>query len=347
VVAGPGADAEGAAIARLAEHLGWPSLADPLSGARMGAAAIAHYDALLRDDRFVQRQRPEVVLRFGDVPTSKPLRQWLASLDVPQIAGPAAGAWPDPDGRLSQVVGPGAVRALLALFADPANAPAPAPDAWLTGWRAADAAAATAIDAALGDALSEPRVAAELARSTPESGVLVVASSMPIRDVETFAAVREPAPRVLANRGANGIDGTLATAFGVAAAHDGPVAALLGDVAFAYDVSALLCAKRHGHAITVVVINNGGGGIFEFLPLAGIDRATFEEHVATDPGLDIARAAALYECDHVAPDTPDGFAAAVGAARASERTTIIEIRTDRGANVTAHREVWAAVAAAL
>lgn len=349
IVAGPGPDAQGAEIALLARHLGWPLLADPLSGARAGAAAIAHYDALLRDERFAERHRPEAVLRLGDLPTSKPLRQWLASLDVPQIAGPSAGAWPDPDGRLSHVAGVGAARALLAPFEDPASTagPRPAPDGWLAAWRTADGRAAAAIGEALGDALSEPRVAGEIAHGLPGDGVLVVGSSMPIRDVETFAPVRDLAPRILSNRGANGIDGTLATAFGVAAVHDGPVTVLLGDVAFAYDLSALLCAKRHGIGLTIVVLNNRGGGIFEFLPLAGIDRPTFDEHVTTDPGLDLARAAALYDCDHIVPDDLDAFRAALDAARNATGTTIIEVRTDRAANVALHRAVWAAVAASI
>lgn len=349
IVCGAGSDREGADIALLARHLGWPLLADPLSGARAGAAAIAHYDALLRDDGFAQGHRPDVVLRFGDLPASKPLRRWLASLDVPQLAGPAAGAWPDPDGRLSHMLSAGAARALLAAFEDPRHdhRPSPAREEWLAAWRAADARAAAAIGGVLGDALSEPWVAAELVCRAPESGMLVVASSMPIRDVETFAPIRERAPRVLANRGANGIDGTLATAFGVAAAHDGPVTVLLGDVAFAYDLSALLCAPRHGLALTIVVLNNGGGGIFEFLPLAGIDRPTFEEHVATDPGLALARAAALYGCRHLAPDGADAFREALDTGQRGNGTTIIEVRTDRGANVTLHRAVWTAVTAAL
>ena len=338
LVAGPGA-AAGTEVARLAQHLGWPLLADPLSGARTGAAAIAHYDALLRDAGFAARQRPELVLRLGDLPTSKPLRLWLASLDIPQIAGPAAGSWPDPDGRLTHVVGDAAVRTL--------DGAVPADPGWLAGWRDADDRAAAAIAATLGNRLSEPRVALEVAQHLPDDAALVVASSMPIRDLETFAAARAPAPRVLGNRGANGIDGTLATAFGVAAAHDGPVAVLIGDVAFAYDLSALLCATRHRQAITIVLVNNGGGGIFEFLPLAGIDRATFEEHIATDPGLQLGVAAELYECDLVHPETLDGLRAALADACASDRTTIVEVRTDRAANVALHREVWAAVSSAL
>lgn len=328
----------GPAAADAGERLGWPVLADPLSGARRGPAAVAHYDALLRDDGFAQAHRPDVVVRLGDLPTSKPLRQWLAALDAPQHAVWETAAWPDPAGRLASAArAPVAGAARLSARAAPAG--------WLEGWRAADDAAAEAIAATLGDALTEPRVAAEVAARVPAGGRLCVASSMPIRDVETFAA-RGHAP-VLASRGANGIDGTLATAFGVAAGHDGPVAVLLGDVAFAYDLSALACAKRHGQALAIVVLNNDGGGIFEFLPLAGIDRATFEEHVATPPGLDIAHAAALYACDHVIPTDASGFQAALDAALAADRTTIIEVRTERAANVALHREVWAAVSTAI
>jgi 2-succinyl-5-enolpyruvyl-6-hydroxy-3-cyclohexene-1-carboxylate synthase len=328
----------------VAQHLCWPLLADPLSGARVGAAAIAHYDALLRDPTFSARHRPEVVLRIGDLPTSKPLRRWLGTLDVPQIASDAPGAWADPDGRIDRVA-PRAIATLLLGLED--VEPAPAAARWLERWRTADAAAEGAIADTLGGALSEPQVADVLTSWLPDGAMLVVASSMPIRDVETFAPIREHAPTVLSNRGANGIDGTLATAFGVSAAHAGPVTVLLGDVAFAYDLSALLCATRHGLALTIVVLNNDGGGIFEFLPLAGIDRAAFEEHVATPPGLDIGQAAALFGCHHVVPDDLLAFRAALDVSLKAGRTTIIEVRTERTANVALHREVWAAVSAAL
>lgn len=346
IVAGRTPATDGALVARVAQHLRWPVLADPLSGARAGTAAVAHYDALLRDPAFAARHRPDVVLRIGDLPTSKPLRQWLASLDVPQIGSDAPGQWADPDGRLTRIA-PRAIDALTWRLEDPAHAVAPAPDAWLEAWRAADATAAAAIEATLGDALSEPRVAADVASRLADRGRLVVASSMPIRDLETFAPAFPFAPAVLSNRGANGIDGTLATAFGVAALGDEPVVVLLGDVAFAYDLSALVCAKRHGLALTIVVLNNDGGGIFEFLPLAGIDRATFEEHVATPPGIDIADAARVYDCDHVAPSDLPAFHGALDTALRADRTTIIEVRTERAANVALHREVWAAVSAAI
>ena len=140
-------------------------------------------------------------------------------------------------------------------------------------------------------------MAAELGARLPPEATLVVASSMPIRDVETFFPVRADPPRVLANRGANGIDGTVSTAFGVAAAASGPAVLLIGDVALAHDVGGLLAARRLDLPLVIVLLHNDGGGIFDFLPVAGEGDA-FERHVATPHGLDFAHAAALYGLAH-------------------------------------------------
>ena len=191
--------------------------------------------------------------------------------------------------------------------------------------------------------LSEPRVAAELGVRLPPDATLVVASSMPVRDVETFFPARPDPPRVLSNRGANGIDGTVSTAFGVAAASDGPVVLLLGDVALAHDVGGLLAASRLGLKLTIVLLDNDGGGIFEFLPVSR-EGEDFETHVATPHGLDFAHAAALYGCGHERAADPEGFRAALDRALAAERTTIVAVRTDRKANVALHGAVWEAVA---
>ncbi len=126
---------------------------------------------------------------------------------------------------------------------------------------------------------------------------------MPIRDVELYFPAGRDTPRVLSNRGANGIDGTVSTAFGAAAAGEGPVVLLIGDVALAHDIGGLLAARRLGLAMTIVLLNNDGGGIFHFLPVAG-ERDAFEEHVATPHGLDFACAAALYGCEYQRPGTP-------------------------------------------
>jgi 2-succinyl-5-enolpyruvyl-6-hydroxy-3-cyclohexene-1-carboxylate synthase len=324
----------GEALALIADALALPLLAEPLSGARRGPAAVAHYDALLRDPGFAAAHAPDLVLRFGDLPTSKPLRQWLHGLDALQIAFDAEGAWQDPAGRVGTIV-----------TADPrVLAPTkPRKDrGWLDAWRAADRAAAGAIARTL-DGLSEPRVAAELGVRLPAGATLVVASSMPVRDVETFFPARDAPPRVLANRGANGIDGTVSTAFGVAAAGQGPTVLLIGDVALAHDIGGLLAARRLGLPLVIVVLHNDGGGIFHFLPVER-EGADFERLVATPHGLDFAHAAALYGIGFERVADPDTFRAALDRALAAATTTLLEVRTERAENVTLHRRVWDAVA---
>jgi 2-succinyl-5-enolpyruvyl-6-hydroxy-3-cyclohexene-1-carboxylate synthase len=333
VVAGraePGLDA----IAAACERLGWPLLADPLSGARRGGAAVAHYDLLLRGPAFGAAHRPDLVVRCGDLPTSKPLRAWLGELDpaVTQLAFDPRSAWHDPAASLHAVLDADPAATLVATSE---HAPSADP-AWLGAWRAADARAAGAIDAVLGDELSEPRVARELGACLPAAATLFVASSMPIRDVETYVAVRDDAPRVLCNRGANGIDGTVSSAFGAAAVSDGPVALLIGDVALAHDLGGLLAARRTGLALTIVLIDNDGGGIFEFLPVAGA-RDAFEEHIATPHGLDFAHAAALYGCEHVPVTSVAGLRAELERALPAPGTKILAIRTQRAANLALHR----------
>jgi 2-succinyl-5-enolpyruvyl-6-hydroxy-3-cyclohexene-1-carboxylate synthase len=333
IVAGSGAH-DPVGLAGYAARQGIPVLADPLSGARRGRAAIAHYDLLLRERAFIDQHRPEFVMRTGELPTSKPLRTWLATLtDVPQIAFDPHGTWHDP----ASVVG---MRIHSAV---------PRPDeltiepGWLESWRAADDAATHVIAAELGSAgLSEPLTARLLAEHLPPDATLFVASSMPIRDLEEFAPARDEPPRTLSNRGANGIDGTVSSAFGVAAVGDGPVVLLTGDVALAYDIGGLLAARRLGLELTIVLLNNDGGGIFHFLPVA-TQADAFERHVATPHGLRFADAAALYGCGYEVVDSADRLRAALTQAMGSGSTTVIEVRTDRAENLALHRRVASAV----
>jgi 2-succinyl-5-enolpyruvyl-6-hydroxy-3-cyclohexene-1-carboxylate synthase len=403
----------GEAAAAFCATAGWPLLADPLSGARRGEAAIAHYDAMLRDETFCERMRPDIVLRVGDLPTSKPLRQWLAAMpEVPQATIDSEGVWPDPDATLCRVFALDPAAALAAL-----RAPRGEED-WLVSWRDADQRAAGAIRATLsgdggapaggdapgagdthgggnapagghtpsaggtrgkggapasghtpsagdtrGESLSEPLVAAELGALLPERATLFVASSMPVRDVETFWPVRADPPRVLCNRGANGIDGTISSAFGAAAADDGPVVLLIGDVALAHDIGGLLAATRLGSKLTIVLVNNEGGGIFDFLPVAQAPAARapipetdtartgehdlYTRHIATPTGLDFAKAAELYELGHEPVSDLAGFRAALERALTSPRSILIEVRSEREANVALHRRVWDAVSESL
>ncbi len=319
-------------LAAYAGAAGIPLLADPLSGARRGHAAIAHYDLLLRSFAFAEAHRPEFVVRSGELPTSKPLRQWLASLDdVTQIAVDPDATWHDPDYVVALRI-TGSTHPLDGLI----------PSGWLDSWRAADGAAAQAIAATLGNELSEPVVARELGTWLPPESTLYVASSMPVRDVEEFVPVRDDGPRVLSNRGANGIDGTVSSAFGAAAAGAAPVVLLIGDVALAHDIGGLLANRRLGLALTIVLLNNDGGGIFHFLPVAG-ETDAFEEHVATPHGLEFSRAADLYGCRYERPQAVDGLRAAVERSIEGKSTTIVEVQTDREQNLELHREAAEAV----
>jgi 2-succinyl-5-enolpyruvyl-6-hydroxy-3-cyclohexene-1-carboxylate synthase len=335
IVAGAGTP-DPSVLAAFATRAGIPLLADPLSGARRGEAAVAHYDLLLRDPGFAAAHRPQFVFRVGDLPTSKPLRAWLAGLtDAAQIAFDPDGDWQDPD----SVVG---IRIRSAL---------PQPDelsvepGWLEAWADADAKVARAFEAELGDRLSEPSVARGLGEWLDPGVALFVASSMPIRDVEEFAGARPDPPRVLANRGANGIDGTVSAAFGVAATG-APTVLLTGDVALLHDIGGLLAARRLELSLTIVLLNNDGGGIFHFLPIASQADA-FEEHVATPHGVDFAQAAALYGCGYEQPETLDALRDAVERSVASSAATIIEVRTDRVQSLALHRRVAEAAGSAL
>jgi 2-succinyl-5-enolpyruvyl-6-hydroxy-3-cyclohexene-1-carboxylate synthase len=360
----------GQAAAAFATAAGWPLLADPLSGARRGEAAIAHYDALLREEGFATSVLPDVVLRVGDLPVSKPLRSWLAQLEgARQVAIDPDGAWQDPASVVSDSFALDPAETLRELARERSSGPRlSAEDDWLGAWRSADERAAEAILGVLGDRdLSEPAVAVELGVLLPEEATLFVASSMPVRDIETFWPVRPDPPRVLCNRGANGIDGTVSAAFGAAAGASGPVVLLIGDVALAHDIGGLLAARRLGLKLTVVLLDNGGGGIFDFLPVAEASMARdhdrhgggpgaqdedepqdiYTHHIATPTGLDFAGTATLYGIAHERVGDVHGFRAALERALGEPRSSLIEVRCARGENVALHRRVWEAVAGAL
>ncbi len=341
----------GAAAADFAAAAGWPLLADPLSGARRGPAAVAHYDALLRDEELAAGQRPDLVVRVGDLPPSKPLRSWLAAAGgVRQVALDPEQAWQDPDGVLHESLALEPASALSALAGD-ARLGAGADGSWLTAWRRADDAAAAALAEALGEEeLSEPWLARELAAALGPEVTLFVASSMPVRDLESFWPRLDAPPRVLCNRGANGIDGTVASALGVAATGAGPTVLLIGDVALAHDLGALASLVRRPLPLTIVLVNNDGGGIFDFLAVGRsptIEPHLYAEHVSAPSGLDFARVAAVAATTYVRADERSAFGDALRASLGGPGPALIEVRTDRGRNVALHAEAWSAVSGAI
>jgi 2-succinyl-5-enolpyruvyl-6-hydroxy-3-cyclohexene-1-carboxylate synthase len=341
LVCGPTSDPVASAAARLAAAAGWPVLAEPTSGVRCGphdrSRVVAHYDVLLRASAWASSRVPEMVLRVGDTPTSKPLRAWLAGAERQVVIDPHA-AWHEPTRAAETIVHAASVPTLEMLTSMlEHDFPARRDPAWLDGWRRADALVPPAL-AGVPEPF-EPRAYTALAGALPPDSPVWISSSMPIRDVETFFPSGEVPLQFLANRGANGIDGIVSSALGAALANDERGWLLTGDLALIYDLSGLAAARRLGVDLTIVCVNNGGGGIFDFLPLAEhADPALFEAQIATPSGLAMREIAALAELPHVVADDADAVRAAL------DEPGLIEYRTDRARNVTAHRDLFAAVA---
>ena len=334
IVAG-GQCGDPSAIVALAEARGWPVLADPRSGARWPARhTVAAADAILRVPSFADGHRPDVVLHVGQPWASRVVNEWLAGCGAEHIVVDRWGRWFDPD-RIASTVVSGDPTALCHALAGQRRVVAD--EAWVNGWARAETAAQLAIDktlAALGDKPTEPGAARAVVRDLPDGATLFVSSSMPIRDVEWFAAPRTGL-RVMANRGANGIDGVVSTALGVSRAATGPTVCLIGDLAFLHDSNGLLA----GGDCTFVVVDNAGGGIFSFLPQAGtVERETFERLFATPQRVDVAAVAAAYGVRQVG-SMEEGLL--------SGGLTVVHVRTDRHDNVDVHRALHAAVADAL
>ncbi len=222
----------------------------------------------------------------------------------------------------------------------------------MTAWQRAEERARAVLTGALGAAgpgpLTEPGLAHRLFAGLPDGATLVVSSSMPVRDIEAFAGPRDRPPRVLANRGANGIDGVVSTAVGVALAGPGPTVALVGDLAFLHDVSALVAAEGEDVDLTVVVADNGGGGIFSFLePAAVLDPGLFDTLFGTPQGSDPAAVAAGFgwPVDDVGAESgPGGLERALARRIATGSRGVIRVQLPgRAANVDHHRRINAAV----
>ena len=345
LVAGWGAGLDPEVAGAFAAAAGWPVLADPLSGLRRGPHAIAAYDALLRVPAFADAHRPDLVVRVGAAPTGKVLPAWLDA-SVPQVLVDPEGGWQDPHRAAAQRL-PADPSALLAAVTAALRGHQPSGE-WLARWQRADALAREAASELL-DAWEEPfegRVARDLVAHLPEGATLVVASSMPVRDVEAFAPPRDGL-RFLANRGANGIDGFVATTLGVAAAGGGPVVGLCGDLAFLHDASSVLGAARQAARATFVVLDNDGGGIFSFLPQARLPERLFEPLFGTPHGLDLCAVAAAAGLPTERVTRAADLLPALDKALEQDRTAVLVVAGDRAANAARHRAVHEAVARAV
>jgi 2-succinyl-5-enolpyruvyl-6-hydroxy-3-cyclohexene-1-carboxylate synthase len=343
IVAGWGADVDAGALERLAAARRWPVLADPISGLRRGPHAVSSYEALLRAG-FPAVGRPAVVLRFGAPLTSKVTTAWLDDPDVAHVVVDPAGAWLDPQRDAHDVVACDATL-LARTLGDHA---AREESAWCDTWVRAERVARRTLDDVLDESedVFEGRVARDVVACLPDGGNVVVASSMPVRDVEAFAAPRDGV-RFFANRGVNGIDGFVSTALGVAAASPGaPTVALVGDLCFLHDANGLLGAAGRGLDAVFVVVDNGGGGIFSFLPQAD-DRTHFEQLFGTPQDVDLVALAAVNGIAATRVDKASAVVPAVHDALERGGVHAVVVTSDREQNVARHRAAWDAVARAL
>jgi 2-succinyl-5-enolpyruvyl-6-hydroxy-3-cyclohexene-1-carboxylate synthase len=356
IVAGHGCGHPGT-VERLARSLGWPVIGDARSGCR--GFGVVRADAMLRSETFAAAMRPDTVIRLGRPPASKVLNMWLASLDAVEIVVGASDAWIDPDGHSNvRLIGdPTAWLAALVDLASSAVADRTSivesstidqsdndeNQGWLSPWRDADRLAQQVIDGHL-DALggmTDPAVARTVTRGA--QGSLVVSSSMPVRDVEWFGAARGDLV-IHSNRGANGIDGVIATAIGVATAG-ASTTLLIGDVAFCHDASSLTALAARSIDLTIVVTDNDGGGIFEFLPQAtAVERNRFEALYGTPHGTDLE---ALARAHGLPARTVDSLDELHDELSTPGGVKVLVIKTDRVANVATHNAINEAVVTAL
>ncbi len=357
IVCGPADDPSlPAAVSRLAAATGYPILADPLSGVRCGphdrSLVVDSYDAFLRLGALADVLVPDIVIRMGGLPASRPLQQYLQRhAPSRHVVIESAGGWNDPlrlasdmmhaDPRLVCDALVGGLQARGALRRTNAS---PWPALWLRLGQEAREALRRCLDTT--DEAFEGKVFFELAAALPDGATLYVGNSMPVRDLDTFFPSVPTAIRILGNRGASGIDGLVSSGLGAAAAGGGPLVLVLGDLAFYHDLNGLLAAKLHGLCATVVLLNNDGGGIFSFMPQAGLPEH-FEALFGTPTGLEFKFAAQLYSAGYVRADDWTTFRTSLRGGLASKGLEVIEMRTQRDRNVALHREVWAAVEEAL
>ena len=359
IVAGPDDDPRlPRALAWLAGVTGFPIVADPLSGLRTGrhdrSIVITRADQLARPGPWIEAHAPDLVIRTGAMPTSKPVVELLARARPELLVLDGDGGWRE--------------AALIPATHRPRGpnrhgsapcGPDVGPGANLPGrphWLAAERAARDAMDAWLA-ALDEPfegEPYPALAEALPDGAILWAGNSMPVRDLDAWLPSTDRALVVRSNRGANGIDGVVSTTLGSAAVADGPVALVVGDVSFLHDLNALVAARLHDLSATIVLVNNDGGGIFSFLPHAQPGAAIagtglpehYEELFGTPHGVDVGPIVAALGGEHRTVAHGE-LAAAVVDSAGRPGVRVLELRTDRARNLVLHRAVAAAVQAAL
>jgi 2-succinyl-5-enolpyruvyl-6-hydroxy-3-cyclohexene-1-carboxylate synthase len=338
VVAGPDSGLDTDALYGLALATGYPVLADPLSGVRFGdhvpadgVCVCGGYDSWVGAlDPTDPADAPDLVLRFGASPTSKPLRHYLRDSGARQVVVDPAGGWREATFTATDLVTADPTR----LAVDLAGRVDRESGVWHERLAALEREYWSLVDD--DDAWFEGAVLREAVAGLPDPATLFVSNSMPVRDLDRFGEPRSAAVTALGNRGASGIDGVTSTALGAGHATDDPLVLVVGDLAFYHDMNGLLACERAGVDATVVLVNNDGGGIFRVLPIEAFD-PPFTGYFRTPHGLEFAPAAELYGLEFVSTDSRAGFRDAYRASLASPGTQVVEVRVD-GETSHRHRE---------
>jgi 2-succinyl-5-enolpyruvyl-6-hydroxy-3-cyclohexene-1-carboxylate synthase len=331
-------------LAHLARVAGYPILADPTSQLRCGPHDRSHivttYDLLLRDERFRGTASPDLVLRFGEMPTSKPLRSWLAESGADQIVVDPLGDWNEPTRRAAALLRADPTE-LASGWAARLGEERPAPAMWLQAERAAREAIVAELNTA--DGLTEPGLQLALGAAYNDGELVYTASSMPIRDQEAFLPSTEADATFLCNRGANGIDGLISSGIGAAHATGKPVTIVTGDLGLLHDIGGLAALRDVTTPVRIVIIDNDGGGIFHFLPQEqALGDEEFEALLGTPRGVSGAKAVALFDLPHRKLESLDELPEALAAG-----TGLIEVKTNRKTNAALHKQFTKRVRAAL
>jgi 2-succinyl-5-enolpyruvyl-6-hydroxy-3-cyclohexene-1-carboxylate synthase len=326
---------EGKAIHALAEHLGWPLMADISAPVPAAENMVTFFDLIVSSERFACQYFPDVVLQFGGPLVSKKLQQFLshARAETYALIAPYSDRI-DPHHVLTD-----RIQSRIARFCNYLLGEIPQGNShstWIEVWMRANTIVRRTLVSLIDHELSEPAIAWMLSRLSDRTNWIFGASSMPIRDLQAFLE-RDATPRVFANRGASGIDGTLATAAGIARGQSGSGTVLLGDLAMLHDLNSLALLKDYD--ITIVVINNNGGGIFNMLPIA-LEQEPFEVVLGTPHGMDFRFAAEQFQIPYTLVDSCAQFQESWQAAAASAGPNLIEIKTNRRENADLHETIY-------
>lgn len=332
------------AVTQLSASLNYPILADPLSQLRSGLHSheniIETYDTFLRNEDAKAFLKPDVVIRFGAMPISKALTIFLKENQTAnQYVVDGGGGWRDPSSLSSDMI-----FCNEALFCEKlvSLSTKEASSAFIKNWRNLNELTKTTMKQVRDiTVLSEGRLFYQLTDILPEGATLFVGNSMPIRDLDSFFHNNGKNIRVMANRGANGIDGTVSTALG-AALYSQSMYLVLGDLTFFHDLNGLIAAKLYNIDIHIILVNNNGGGIFSFLPQSEHPK-NFELLFGTPLNIEFEHAVRMFNGNFTKIQNWDHFAVEMNQSVEQSGINVYEIVTNREKNRDEHREIWQSV----